>query len=74
MDVKVKYEKIDKMTEDVKVDDEIRIGGLLCTVTKIRTNDHDDLVWDLDIVGAKFKRRSKIMLILPKKVPVTTLA
>ena len=67
------YEHFDKFSDDLKVGDEMYVVGLHTSIEKVRTNDHDEMVFDLDITGARFKKRSKMMLIVPKKVPVTIL-
>lgn len=71
--MEIVYEKIDKFSEDLKVDDEFRIGDCLVKILRIKTNDKDELVLDLDYIGARFKKRSKMMLIIPKKIPIETL-
>ena len=67
------YEKIDKSTEDLKVHDEFRLGGMLMRVDRVNTNQHDERVLQLEILGARFKSRSKATLIIPKKLQITTL-
>ena len=71
--MEIVYEKIDKFSEDLKVDDEFKIGDCLVKILRVRTNDKDELILDLDYVGARFKKRSKMMLIIPKKIPIETL-
>lgn len=65
-------EKVDKFSENLKIGDEFRIGGLLVKVLARRANDHDEMVFDLELIGAIFKKRSKMRLIVPKKLPITT--
>lgn len=71
--MEIVYEKILKSSEDLKTDDEFRIGDCLVKILRVRTNDKDELILDLDYVGARFKKRSKMMLIIPKKIPIETL-
>lgn len=67
------YEKIDKFSHDLEVGDEFEIGELHVHIEKIVTNNHDEIVLTLKIIGSTIKKRSKMMLIIPKKLPVTTL-
>ena len=67
------YQKIDKFSNALAVGDVLEICGTHAKIDKISTNDHDDLVLHLTIIKATFKRRSKMMLILPKKLLVITL-
>ena len=67
------YEKIDKFSQDLVVDDEFQIGDNLVKLTRKGMNDHGDLIFHLDIVGATVKKRSKMLLILPTKIPIETL-
>jgi len=67
------YEKIDKSSEDLVVGDEFRIGDVLTKIALKKINDKGDLILHLDIVGATVKKRSKMMLILPTKIPIETL-
>jgi phage FluMu gp28-like protein len=67
------YEEIKKSSEEFKLGNEINIAGVHCMIHKIVTNSHDELVLHLAIANAKYKTRSQMMLIIPKKIPVTTL-
>lgn len=67
------YEKVSTISDNLTVADKIRIGGVHTSIDKIVTNDHDELVLHLTITGASIKKRSKMMLILPKKTPITIL-
>jgi preprotein translocase subunit YajC len=67
------YEETLKFSHDLVVGDEINVGGLHAEIEKVVTNHHDDLVLHLKITGATIKKRSKMMLIIPKKTPITTL-
>lgn len=65
-------EEIIKTSEDIEVGDQINFGGQLVTVERIVTNNHDERVWHLKVDGIKFKSRSKMMVIIPKKIPIIT--
>lgn len=67
------YEETDKFTQDLAIGDEFDIGGLHTQIEKIAINDHDSVVLHLMIIGVTVKKRSKMMLIIPKKLPITTL-
>lgn len=67
------YEHFDVFSNDLKVGNEMYVVGLHTSIEAIRVNDKDEMVLDLDITGSTFKKRSKMMLIIPKKVPVTIL-
>jgi hypothetical protein len=67
------YEHMDTFSDMLKVGNEMYVVGLHVSIEKIRINDHDEMVLDLDITGATVKKRSKMMLIVPKKVPITIL-
>lgn len=67
------YEEIKKSSEEFKLGNEIKVAGVHCAIYKIETNSHDELVLHLAIANAKFKTRSEMMLIIPKKIPVITL-
>lgn len=71
--MEVVYEEILKASEDLKVGDEFRVGDVLMNVEKVIDNQRGDLVLSLAIVGATIKKRSKSMLIIPKKIPIVTL-
>ncbi len=71
--MKLVYEETDKFSESLKVGEDVRIAGLHASIIAIRVNDKDEMVWDLAITGAPIKKRSKMMLIIPKKLPVTVL-
>ena len=59
-----------QLSEDLKVGDEFRIGDVLVTVTQVLTNDSNERVLHLLIVGAVKQKYSKMMLIIPKKIPI----
>lgn len=59
-------------TDEIEVGARIHFGDRLVEITKIVENSHGELVWHVNIVGATTKKRSKAMIIIPKKVPFTT--
>lgn len=67
------YQHVDTFSHMLEEGHEMYVGGLHVSIEKVRTNSHDEMVLDLNITGATVKKRSKMMLIIPKKVPVTTL-
>ena len=67
------YEEVDKFSDDVEVGDDFKIGDVMVTVRQIKLNNHDEFVFHLEIVGAATKKRSKMMLIIPRKTPVQIL-
>jgi hypothetical protein len=71
--VEIVYEKTLQFSENLRVGDQFLIGDLLVDVLAIRKNKKDELVLDLKILGATVKKRSTMMLILPKKTPIETL-
>jgi hypothetical protein len=68
-----RLKEVDKFSHDLKVGDEFRIGGLLVQIERILTNDHDQRVLFVEIIGASIKKRSKMTLIVPKMVPFSVL-
>lgn len=70
---KLKYIKILKASENLVVGDEMRVGGLCVRIEDVSVNDYDDLILVTTIVGSTVKKRSKLTIIMPKKMPVTIL-
>ena len=68
----ITYEKIDKFSHDLVVGDHIEIGELHSRIEKVMTNDFDQIVLHLKIVGST-KKNAEMVLIISKKLPVTTL-
>jgi len=66
------YEKTLKFSNELIVGDQVEIGEVLAEVIKVKDNLNGDLILHLLIVGATIKRRSDMILILPKKIPITT--
>jgi preprotein translocase subunit YajC len=66
-------QRIDKSSDKLKVGDMIVVAGMYSRVDKVVVNLHDDMVLHLTIINTTNESRSKMMLILPKKVPVATL-
>lgn len=56
--------------EHLKVNDVIYIGGIRAVIVKIQTNAHDEIVLHLMNPNAITKHRSKLMLIIPKKIAI----
>jgi hypothetical protein len=71
--MEIVYEEVVKSSQNLEINDAIRVGGVYCRIERIVTNHHDELVLHLVITGATVKQRSKMMLILPKKIPICTL-
>ena len=69
MEKEIEYKTVDKLSGDLKVGDAFRVGDLLAEIVAIRTNDKDQRVLDLVIVGSKYKKHSTAMLIISKKLP-----
>jgi hypothetical protein len=65
-------EKIEELSEKIKAGDNVLIAGQHAVIREVLLNNHDEMVWRMDIVDAKFKSRSKMTLIIPKKLSVTT--
>jgi hypothetical protein len=61
-----------KYSNDLEKLDEILVGGLLCTIAKIKINAYGYYVLECGIVGAKQKKRNKLTVILPDQTPVIT--
>ncbi len=74
--MKTKFEKELKSSEDLVVGDDIKVGGLLCTVKKVEDVFHhipnSRRRITLTIVGATAKN-SEALLFLPHGVPINTL-
>lgn len=62
-----------KFTEDVKVGDKFDVGDLKFRVERKSVNNNDEMIFNCEIIGAQYKKRSKAVLIIPKKTPITTL-
>ena len=65
---KVRIEEV--ATENLKIGDNIIVCGRSTHIDKIGTNGHDERVLNLTIDDALVKKRSKAMLIIPKKTMV----
>lgn len=63
-----------KFTHDMKVGDEFRVGGLLTSIEKIMVNASDELVFNLVLIGVPVKKRSRMTMIIPKKLPIEVLS
>lgn len=59
-----------KSSENLEVGDCMLMGGVMTNILKVSTNGRDDLVIIATIAKAPSKRRSEMMLIMPKKIPV----
>lgn len=75
--MKVKFKTKLKYSNEIEVGDDIKVGGLLCTVKKVEDVFHyvpDARVRiTLSIVGSTPKKQECILL-LPSGTPITTLA
>lgn len=69
----VEYDEIQKFSGDIAVNDEFVIGGFIVQVDKRTINHHDNIVFDLTIFNMSVKKRSKMLLIIPKRVLVNTI-
>lgn len=73
---KLKYKKELKYSQDLEVDDQIKVGGLHCTVMKVESTFYHvpdaQIRLELKIDGSTTKRRD-IVLSVPRGVPIVTL-
>jgi len=67
------YEEKLISSEALMIGDEFKIGDLHVQVERRDTNLHDEMVLHLTVLGVTVKKRSKMMLIIPKKLPIITL-
>lgn len=74
--MKTKYKKELKASNDLSEGDDIKVGGLLCSITKVEDVFHytpDSRVrLSLEIVGATTKKQ-KAILLLPSGTPIEVL-
>jgi hypothetical protein len=74
--MKIKYKKTLKFSHDLKVGDNIRIGGLMCTIRKGETVFHHRpdarIRLELTVNGAA-PRKTNIVLFLQPGLPINTL-
>lgn len=62
-----------KLTENLEVGDCLLVGGVFVNILQIQVNDHDEMVINATIAGAPNKKRSRMTVIIPKKIPVSIL-